>query len=893
MVASCIELETQLVKYQSNRIIKSIYYDFQRDVVSLDFVDFVESYATIVTYSLFCARFLSNVPLSLKEVPLVLQSLDFRLRNVFRKLYHEIYLIQGFKTSEMNRLILHLNSLNLDHFLQSAKEYLNQNNILFHFYEYFLAKLNPKKRYNRGVFFTPDSIVSFLIRGTDFFLESLLNIDAGLLNETVKILDPAAGTGTFICAILEYLKEKLEFKKSLDELKDVHFESIIKDRFYGFELLPTPFILSRMNIQLKLEALGVNFSPVDLDGVIKSLLVNTFVPPESHRTETEELATNIKYNTNFNVVIGNPPYSKYSANKECEWIENLLRGRISEGARRSSYYEAEGKPLGERKVHLSDDYVKFLRFAQWRIERTGYGIVSFVTPHGFLTNVSFRGMREQLLVSFDYIYILDLHGNVLKGEKSPNGSTDENVFNIKQGICIIFLIKTKKKTSENTGIFQFDLWGTRDEKYHFLDNNQIPSIQWSNLSPRSPNFLFRPEITKFIEEYEEYWQITNIFQDYGVGIVTARDKLTLHKNVESLWKTVTEFVDLDESEARRKFSLPRDTESWSIAQAQADLRRIGVTKSSELKDFYKQYIKLIQYRPFVKRYTIYTGLSNGFLARPVFHIMRNLTTELIPENTSLVTTRLTKGELFNHVFLTNLPIEQIFLSSKTSNSAYIFPTYRLDSIGKNTQRYYPNFTSNFIEYLSKAWSMIFKDQEACLEESLSSNSIICYIYAILHSPSFKERYVHFLKSDFPRIPISTNPKLIRKLIIQGAKLRDLHIFDVDNDDTISEVYLRENGIKFNIKPQSRLRNLEKASFYDSTLFLNKSSYIQGLPSQIMNYYIGGYPIIKKWIRDNNNHALDKKFIMKLKNIIFIILSSQSISHEIDQIILSHGGFPIK
>jgi predicted helicase len=670
----------------------------------------------------------------------------------------------------------------------------------------------------------------------------------------------------------------------------------------------TPHIIAHLQLALLLETTGYDLTrSKDRIGVFltntlegtheKKYDLTKYLANDLILTEEANLINKIKINSPISVIVGNPPYSKFSSNKECHWIEGLMKGTITDGARRSSYYEIDGKPLQERKTHLLDDYVKFIRFAQWRIEKTGYGMVAFITNHGFLSNPTFRGMRQQLLEAFDQLYILDLHGNILKGETSPDGSKDENVFDIKQGTSIIFMIKKKLKDNKPQ-MFHFDLWGTRNKKYEYLRDNDVASINWTQIFPRSPDYFFYPIDWTLWKEYNMGWKITDIFSDHGVGIVTARDKLTIHSTKDDIWNTVIDFGTLSPDEARNKYNLGKDAESWRVASAQNDLRRIGLNKAVSrengriniIDEIYanklkKQYIKPISYRPFNKKYTFYTGNSNGFLARPVYSIMKHL---LQKNNLSLITTRLAKGEEFKHVFVTESLFEQIFLSSKTSNSAYSFPLYRKSLKG---EEFVDNISQKFIHYLSNCWKLTYLDHtvdEGDLVTNFTSKDVFYYTYAILHSEIYRNRYRNFLGLDFPIIPFSTNLELVRKLVSKGKDLVILHLADVTTENRIKGREYYE--ITFSESSNRIVKNMGKEKYIDDRLYLNDEFYIDGITEKVFNFHIGGYPIIEKWIRENNNQKISAGTIRVFINILTIISNTITLSNHIDNAIISLGSF---
>src|SRR5205807_1694706 len=416
-------------------------------------------------------------------------------------------------------------------------------------------------------------------------------------------------------------------------------------RLFGFELLMAPYAMAHIKLAMQLAAIdlpkeerstwGYDFESDERLGIY---LTNTL--DEAHKrsdvlfgryiSDEANEAAKVKQSYPVMVVLGNPPYSGHSANKG-DWIKDLLRGKDSQtGKVTGNYFEVDGQSLGERNPKwLNDDYVKFMRFAQWRIEKTGYGVLAFITNHGYLDNPTFRGMRQSLMQTFDDIYILDLHGNSKKKERSPDGTKDENVFDIQQGVAIGIFIKRQKKASLSSAvnIYHAHLWGSREVyekigqklliggKYHWLADHDITTTEWVRIEPQLPFYLFTPRDIDLSTEYEKSMKLTDILPVNSTGIVTARDTLTIHWDIDAAWKTVYDFVSLPSETARTKYNLDKDVRDWKVTMAQADLKSSGPSKSNLVP---------ILYRPFDIRYTYYTGKSRGFHCMPRGDVMRHM-----------------------------------------------------------------------------------------------------------------------------------------------------------------------------------------------------------------------------------------------------------------------------
>jgi predicted helicase len=436
----------------------------------------------------------------------------------------------------------------------------------------------------------------------------------------VLILDPACGTGTFLYYVVRQVYETLLEQGQKGQWNSYVSQNLLK-RIFGFELLMAPYAVAHLKLGLLLQELGYKF---DADERLGIYLTNTLEEAVRRAqqvfgfadaiTDESVAAQRIKQDDKIMVVLGNPPYSGHSANRSWE----IVRGKKVPtfiGRLMQDYYSVDGQPLGEKNPKwLQDDYVKFLRFGQWRIERTGYGILAFITNNGYLDNPTFRGMRQQLMRTFTRMNVLDLHGNSKKKERAPDGSKDENVFDIQQGVAIgLFAKKPDERGPAN--VEQSDLWGLREAKYTNLSGLGFQSIGWEKLEPHAPTYLFIRQSADLLAEYEKGWKVTDIFPVNSVGIVTARDDLAIGWSSDETWSTVQDFVNLPVEDARTKYALGKDAGDWKIKLAQDDLRSSGPRRSM---------IHPIQYRPFDTRFTYYTGVSRGFICRPRSEVMRHM-----------------------------------------------------------------------------------------------------------------------------------------------------------------------------------------------------------------------------------------------------------------------------
>jgi len=532
------------------------------------------------------------------------------------------------------------------------------------------------------------------------------------------------------------------------------------------------------------------------------------------------------------VILANPPYFGMSANKG-EWITDLV----------GDYKSVDGKPLGEKNPKwLLDDYVKFIRFAEWKINQTGEGVVGYITNHSYLDNPTFRGMRQHLLKSFDEIYVLDLHGNALKGQKCPDGSKDENVFDIKQGVAISFFVKKGMKQKGDCKVFHSEIWGLRDKKYNWLLTNDINSTEFEELQPHTPFYFFIPQEERYAELYNKYWKITDVFSINSVGIVTARDKLTIQYTPDEIWKIVKDFSSLGEKRAREKYELGDDARDWQISLAQEDLKATGLNK---------ELIVPILYRPFDVRYTYYTGHSRGFICMPRPEVMYHM----LNENVALLVHK--RKELpvpYSHFLVTDTLSEHCCVSIKTTN--YHFPLY----VYENNQKK-ENVNSNLANTLNKIYG-----------NKPKAESILHYVYAIFYSNIYRSKYEEFLKSDFPRVPLTIDYNLFIEMGKLGRKLVDLHLmkskelknpiakFQGDGDNTVKKIAYHEE---------------------EARVYINKIQYFEGIRSDVWEYLIGGYQVLSKWLKYRKGRKLSLEDIRHFCEVATVLHNTIELQDEID------------
>ncbi|MBL1209482.1 type ISP restriction/modification enzyme [Geminocystis sp. GBBB08] len=860
----------------------------------LDNDNFADMYAQTIAYGLFTAR-IGHSELEEKFMKRGVEDGGFNRQSASFYISDKIPFLKGLfdtviSTNIVSKiywtidiLIQLLAEVDMDNILENFGRETQKEDPVIHFYETFLTAYSADLRKSRGVYYTPEPVVSFMVKSVNDVLETYFYLDHGLANTNVNILDPATGTGTFLSEIIKQICNDFN-RYGVRNWHELFKEKKILNRLFGFELLMTPYTIAHLKLGLLLKTLGYGFEDKERlnifltnsldEGVKKSeSLFAQYISQEASQ------AAEVKNQIPINVVIGNPPYAGHSANKG-SWIDALVK----------DYYKIDSLDLNEKNSKwLQDDYVKFIRFGQWRIDETGAGILAFVTNHGYLDNPTFRGMRQHLMKSFDCIYLINLHGNAKKKEVSPDGTPDKNVFDIQQGVSIIIAVKDiprdkkflgfqKESHQIKDGIYYYDIWGSRESKYQQLKELNFYEIQWETVNPQSPFYLFTPQDTFLLEEYNQGWKITDIMPVNSVGIVTARDKLTIHDSFENVEKVIKDFVSLSEEEAREKYDLGKDSQDWKVSLAQKDLKDSNI--NSDL-------IKPILYRPFDVKYIYYTGKSSGFIFRSRSNVMKNM---LLGENLGLIICRQQSqsGEWFL-VGMTENIIESCAISNKTKEINYLFPLYIYPNeengqITTQTEKS-ANFSPEFIKAITNK-----------LDYTPTPEKIFYYIYGVLHSPNYCQRYAQFLKIDFPRIPLTSNQNLFNQLAEKGERLVNLHLLKILPDIKLTRsnfltsedlpIFEQEKG-EFHYQGDGKNEvTLVKYDENKRQIFINKDCYFSDVSKQLWEFKIGGYQVLEKWLKDRQktNISLSESDIIHYQKIIIALQETIKIMREIDKII---------
>ncbi len=808
-----------------------------------------------------------------------------------------------------------LNRADIAAILQDFGRSTRQEDPVVHFYETFLGAYDQKMREARGVYYTPEPVVSYIVRSVDIILKKDFKLRDGLADASkvqltrpkkvgkgtetiethkVQILDPATGTGTFLYNVIGLIYETFAGNKGM---WPGYVQENLLPRLYGFELLMAPYAVAHMKLGLLLRETGYDFSS---DERLRVFLTNTL--EEAHElsglplftqwlAEEANSANQVKTEAPVMVVLGNPPYSGHSANTGA-WIAGLLRGiDSSTGQKTGSYFEMDGKPLGERNPKwLNDDYVKFIRFAQWRIEQTGYGVLAFVTNHGYLDNPTFRGMRQSLMQSFDDIYLLDLHGNSKKKEKAPDGGKDENVFDIQQGVAIGLFVKRSKKQDKPVQVYHADLYGTRVSKYIGLAENDLTTTHWQTLQPQAPHYLFIPQDTSLLTEYGNGWVVTDIFPNNAVGFQTHRDYLVLDISREALSNRIKDFSDTSKSDdaIRQKYfsHLPSskypcgDTRDWSLSKSRGTLRN--------LVDLDAWITKCIR-RPFDFQWYFYHPSAIDYGRPQVMHQI------IEHKNRALLWTRPMSPNYEFSVFASSVAVDQSAVGNKQAEAGgtYTAPLYQYPA-GKQTSfdndnpstapgGRRPNLAPEFIADFSARLQLVFvPDGCGDLRNTFGPEDIFHYAYAVFHSPTYRSRYAQFLKIDFPRLPLTGDVELFRSLCVLGKELVALHL--MEQLPTLQTRYpaAGDNTV-------DNVRYSEPTEDAPGRVWINKTQYFDNVPPEVWGYHIGGYQVCQKWLKDRKGRQLSYDDLTHYQGIVAALARTIDLQTAIDEAI---GEWPL-
>jgi len=833
-------LQEELLR--KNEEITKFYKSFQEELIrTLTKERFADLYAQTITYGLFAARMRVQNGFKKELAWQFIPESLLLLRQIF-------YSFTGPNLPESISWIAEdiaqvLEKTDIASILKEFKTTRWDEDPVIHFYETFLATYNPEERKRLGVYYTPLPVVSYIVRSIHKLLKEKFGKGEGLATSDVTLLDPAAGTLTFVVQAIKQVQKELKEKKK-EGLITSYIEEHILPHFHAFEILVAPYTVGHFKVSMILEDMGYQFK----EGERFQFYLTNALEMKSPKqisflidlTKEGQEAKRIKEKASIMVVLGNPPYSVSSENKS-EFIENLM----------DNYKEDVRK---ERNIQpLSDDYIKFIRFAHWKVAQAGKGILGFITNNSYLSGVIHRGMRKKLLETFDEIYILNLHGSSRIGEQTPEGGKDENVFDIQQGVAIVLYVKLEKSPKKKR-VYYTDLWGLRKKKYEYLFGNDVQTTSWQELKPVAPYYFFVPKDFALESEYGKFWKMTKIFKEWSCGVKTHRDHFVVGFTKKEIMQRLRIFNgNLSDELVKQSLKL-KETGTWNLSKARQKAKG----------QYLNEKIYLYAYRPFDTRWIYYDSL---LIDRNRWPFMRHF----LNGNLSLATTRILSKSPFHHIFVSNVMSDICLISTKTKETTYFFPLYlypqepqeQLFSEKAHKVEQTVNFTSEFIQAIKKSL-----DSEPTPEE------IFYYIYAVLYSPTYRKRYEEFLKIDFPRVPLLSNYEAFKELSNLGKELIKLHL--------LKAPVLGETEIGF---PKGGSNTVGKISYNEVSqrVFINKEQYFENVSKEVWNYRIGAYQVMEKYLKDRKKRKLSLDEInhyMKMAKTIKITIKMQE---KIDEV----------
>ena len=874
-------------------------------IYDIEAKEFADIYAQTIAYGMFAARLHDPTldSFSRFEAAQLIPKTNPFLRKLFQY-------IAGYDLDEridwvVDALADIFRATDVARLLKDFGKATQQNDPIIHFYENFLAEFDPALRKSRGVWYTPEPVVNFIVRAVDDILKDEFGLTEGLADTTkttvtvktdvpdkrtasgykheeqevhkVQILDPAAGTGTFLAEVINQIHSKFEGQKGI---WPSYVENHLIPRLNGFELLMASYAMAHLKLDMLLRETGYNR---EANQRFRVYLTNSL---EEHHPDTGTLfaswlseeanqANHVKRDTPVMVVMGNPPYSVSSSNKS-DWIEKLVKD-----------YK---KDLKEQNIQpLSDDYIKFIRFAQYFIEKNSEGILAYISNNSFIDGRIHRQMRKNLLKSFDDIFILDLHGSSMKNEVALDGSKDENVFDIQQGVSINLFVKNNNNNNL-ARIFHSDCYGKRDEKYSFLTDNNKSTIDWEQLEPRKPYYFFVPKDLKDQKSYESGFSLAKLIDKNACGMVTARDKLLVQISKKEIKQIERDFKQLDEETFRSKYNL-NDSRDWKYQSAKDDLLENGK-------------IRTVDYRPFDRRHIIYSENSKGVLSYPRDDIMKHMYDKL---NYGLLVCKQQSTFDFQHVFMIKGLSDKCTLSTQTKEATYHFPLYLYpesngqQTLDGSTERK-PNLEPEIIQQIANSLDLTFTPEKEETVGTFAPIDLLDYIYAVLHSPTYREKYKEFLKIDFPRVPYPTDAETFWQLVELGSELRKIHLLEHPIVNNFITTYPVEGSNEITkrltkTKPGFILYEEEDDDEVPThtpddhrypgerlgKIQINDEQYFGMVPEKAWDFYIGGYQPAEKWLKDRRDRELSFEEIQHYQKIIVALMETDRIMAEIDTI----------
>ncbi len=843
--------------------------------------DFGDMYAQTITYGMFTARLHDNSldTFSRQEAAELLPNTNPFLQKLFRHIAG--YDLDTRISWAVDSLVKIFRATDVKKLLSNFGTKTQRNDPIIHFYEEFLAEFDPKLRKSRGVWYTPEPVVKFIVRAVDEVLINEFDLPKGLADSSkttikvdtdqrdarsktgfkqidkeihkVQVLDPATGTGTFLAETIKFIHEKKQYFKWSN-----YVENDLLPRIHGFEIVMASYAMAHLKLDLLLNETGYEATKAQR---LKVYLTNSL---EAHHEETGNLfsswlatesqeADRVKKDTPVMVVMGNPPYAVSSSNKS-NWIQNLIAD-----------YK---KDLNEKNIQpLSDDYIKFIRYGQHYIEKNGEGILAYISNNSFIDGIIHRQMRKSLLECFDKIYILDLHGNAKKKEVSPDGSKDENVFDIMQGVSINIFVKKKSKSKKLADVFHYDLFGKRDLKYSFLNKNTLKEINWNKLDYKEPEYFFVKKDFKEQNTYDQFFKINELFLVQGSGIKFRKDNLLIKNNFSesNVITMINDMKNLTEKEVLSKYNF-NETSDWIFEE-----------QKKYFQDYNEKDIRVALYRPFDYRFTYYPldKISNMI---PRGDSRKGLMKNFFQSNLGLI---VSKQFSSGQHFVTNITNCLTEITSQPFAPYNINPLYLYPDENSLTNERTPNLNLEIVKEIEDKLNLKFVNEKEENTITFAPIDILDYIYAVLHSPNYREKYKEFLKIDFPRVPF---PNILNfwQLVEKGSELRSFHLLE---NPKIYEIIIELNDSQNNTIERKIAKTDIEPEDNKIKLWLNDEQYIDNIPKIAWEFYIGGYQPAQKWLKDRVGRELKEEDYEHYNKIIVALLNTDKIMKEIDNILI--------
>lgn len=795
-----------------------------------------------------------------------------------------------------------------------------QDDPVIHFYETFLKEYDPDLRRLRGIYYTPAPVVSYITRSVDSLLTKHFDLD-GLDDKStftytyrneegeeveqeekrVLVLDPACGTGTFLYQIIDHIRES-RFMPDDAGTWSSYVGGHLLPRLFGFERLMAPYAVSHLKLGMQLagqdlppeerERWNYDFESGDGDSEQDRLnvyLTDTLADPEEEIkrypgalkavSEEAEAAAEVKNALPILSIVGNPPYSNYGQSNDAPWVsENLMK---------------DWKPRGEKKWN-PDDFMKFMRWAEWKLNQSGQGVLAFITSRTYLDGVTHRTMRKHLRDSFDTIHILDLHGDI--HQSASEEVRDKNVFDITMGVAIGLFVKTPGDT-DKAQVYHHDIWGSRSQKYEFLTNNDVNSTPWKKLDNIDKSTclgdfdFFTPKGYDHVEEYCKAWSIEDIFEEGQNGFKTDRDSLFIDFSREELENRMEKFFS--ERGMKEKFR-----EDYNVYNSTS----YPLLERRDNHKYDESNIRKCLYRPLDERYVYY---SKGITSRPAWGLVKHIK----KENIYLAVGRqgkVTKSNVWDLVSAGEyIPDTNLFYRGGNK----VFPLYRYPSAKERASNgkdifndapggRRPNLNADFVEDCKSRWGLDFvSDGTGDLVTDFGPEDVLHYAYAIFHSHTYRDRYEELLRIDFPRLPLTSNLSLLRDLCERGEELIELHLMNWNPDHSelpgfpepgSDEIVSRHPRY---VAPGETAPNGEEME--KGCVYINEEQHFKGVEPEVWEFYVGGFQVCKKWLKDRKGQSIDSyDEKQQYKNIVATIRRTIQRMEEVDSTINNHGGWPL-